>query len=141
MFRSQPGPVMIGYLDTAEVFRLAYPLAQVGVQYLTRTLQREGINVNASLLPSAVSINKHLRPSVYSVRRDKAGIEITMRQSLPAGGMLPHCQFSPNWGFRSSSFGSDAKMNNDPPGHQTGRLVPFIPAGIRCSLTVSFNEH
>ena len=30
---------------------------------------------------------------------------------------------------------------NHPPGHQTGRLVPFIPAGIRCSLTVSFNEH
>ncbi len=40
-----------------------------------------------SLLPSAPAINKHLRPGLYSVRRDKTGIETTVRQNLPVGGM------------------------------------------------------
>ncbi len=30
LLQPQPGPMMIGYVDTAEVFRMAYPLVQVG---------------------------------------------------------------------------------------------------------------
>jgi hypothetical protein len=88
LLRSQPGPVVIGYVDTQEIFRLLYPLVQMGVKSMTRELQREGIDVDMSLLPSGASIDKHLRPGTYAVRRTKAGIEITARQSLPGAGAV-----------------------------------------------------
>ncbi len=84
--KSDPGAVAIGYMDTAELFRLVYPLVQIAAKFMTQELQREGIDVDVSLLPSAASIGKHVRPGVVTVRRTKAGIEITSRQSLPGGG-------------------------------------------------------
>jgi len=85
--KSDPGAVAIGYMDTAELFRLTYPVVQIAAKFMTQELQREGIDVDVSLLPSAASIGKHVRPGVTSVRRTKAGIEITSRQSLPGGGV------------------------------------------------------
>jgi hypothetical protein len=103
LLRSQPGPMVVGYVDTADVFRTLYPLAQVGAQYLVRELRRQGIDVDASLLPSAASIQKHLRPSLYAVRRSPAGIEIITRQSLPGAGMT---LLLPMRGFMVSPFHS-----------------------------------
>ena len=100
LLKSQPGPVVVGYVDTPELFRLLYPLVQIGVKFMTRELQREGIDVDMSLLPSAASIHKHLRPGMYAVRRTKAGIEITARTE-PAGRRGGDC--AADGGIRTSA--------------------------------------
>lgn len=80
------GPIIVGYQDTPEIFRIVYPFVQMAVKLATQELQREGIDVDLSLLPSAASIGKHLRPGLTSIRRTKAGIEVTSRQSVPGAG-------------------------------------------------------
>ncbi|MCH8042139.1 MAG: hypothetical protein IID44_00335 [Planctomycetes bacterium] len=90
---SGDGPVLVTYQDTKEMFKLAYPVVQILAQLGASQLQREGIDVDISMLPSATTISKHLTPGVMSVRKTAAGIELTSRQSLPIGGatwlMLP----------------------------------------------------
>ena len=94
---SGDGPVLVTYQDTKEMFKLAYPVVQILAQLGVSQLQREGIDVDISLLPSATTISKHLTPGVMSVRKTAAGIELTSRQSLPIGGatwlMLPAAMF------------------------------------------------
>jgi type II secretory pathway pseudopilin PulG len=50
-------------------------------------LRQSGIDVNISMLPSAGAIRPHLGPSLTTVRRTAAGIEITERRSLPGPGI------------------------------------------------------
>jgi hypothetical protein len=99
---SGDGPVMVTYQDTKEMFKLAYPVVQILAQLGVSELQREGIDVDISMLPSATTISKHLTPGVMSVRKTAAGIELTSRQSLPIGGagllILPVVGF---WSFKS----------------------------------------
>jgi len=87
VLQSGTGPIVVGYQDTPEIFRLVYPFVQMAAKFMTQELQREGIDVDVSLLPSAASIGRHVRPGLTSVRRTKAGIEITSRQSVPGGGV------------------------------------------------------
>jgi hypothetical protein len=92
LLKSEGGPVIVGYQDTPELFRLIYPIVQIAAKFMLGELRREGIDVDLSILPSAASINKHLRPAVKAVRRTKDGIEVTVKQSLPgsgAGALLP----------------------------------------------------
>jgi len=99
LFGPEGGPVALGYQDTPELFRLVYPILQLAANPILHELRREGIDVDASILPSAASIGKHLRPGVKAVRRTKAGIEVTVQQSLPgsgAGALLP---LAASWGF------------------------------------------
>ncbi len=99
LFKPESGPVIVGYQDTPELFRLIYPIVQIAAKFMLGELRREGIDVDLSILPSAASINKHLRPAVKAVRRTKDGIEVTVKQSLPgsgAGALLP---LAASWGF------------------------------------------
>ena len=92
LLKSEGGPVIVGYQDTPELFRLIYPIVQIAAKFMLGELQQEGIDVDVSILPSAASIGKHLRPAVKAVRRTKDGIEVTVRQSLPgsgAGALVP----------------------------------------------------
>ncbi len=82
------GPLALSYIDTPKLFELIYPFVPMFGQMIAGELQREGIDVDISILPSAKSIGKHLRPSVTAVRRNEAGIEIVSHQSLPGGGLL-----------------------------------------------------
>jgi hypothetical protein len=86
VFQSGPAPFKLAYADTPALFEMAYPFVQIFAQFLVKELQREGIDVDISLLPSGQTIRRHLRPSVISVARTPAGIEATCRQTLPGAG-------------------------------------------------------
>ena len=79
------GTFKLLYADTRKLFELVYPLAPIFVQMAAGELQREGIDLNVSVLPSAKVIGRHLRPTVQSVRRSEAGIELMSRQTMPGG--------------------------------------------------------
>jgi prepilin-type processing-associated H-X9-DG protein len=85
MLGSEHPPIMLSYADTRAIFELFYPLAQIGLQAALSKLQEEGVDIDLSLLPSAASIGKHLRPAVTVVRRTDAGLEAVSRQTLPGG--------------------------------------------------------
>ncbi len=87
LFASGNPPVMLSYADTGQIFRLLYPLAPMLAQVASAELSREGIDFNASILPSAAAISPHLRPTVSAVRRTEAGIEMIARQTLPGGNL------------------------------------------------------
>jgi len=87
LFHHGSGPAMLFYQDTPELLKLAYPLVQMFAQMGTSQLQREGIDIDVSLLPSVKSILPHLRPGVTAVRRTDEGIELSSRQSLPGGSI------------------------------------------------------
>ncbi|MBN2476224.1 MAG: DUF1559 domain-containing protein [Pirellulales bacterium] len=87
LFASGAGPVALSYADTNKLFELVYPFAPMLAQVAMSELQREGIDVNVSILPSAGAIGKHLRPTVSAVRRHPGGIELIARQTLPGGNV------------------------------------------------------
>jgi hypothetical protein len=97
LFRAGSGPVAVGYQDTVELFRLIYPIVQLAANPILHELRREGIDVDVSLLPSAASIGKHLRPAVKAVRRTNDGIEVTVRQSLPGCGAAALMPMTVGW--------------------------------------------
>jgi len=89
LFEDGSGPVALVYADTPEMFDLVYPLVPFFAQVVFGELAREGIDINVSILPSAKSIRRHLRPDVTVLRRNEAGIELTSRQSVPGGAVAP----------------------------------------------------
>ncbi|MHB1036923.1 MAG: DUF1559 family PulG-like putative transporter [Pirellulales bacterium] len=86
LLKTGQNPVMLSYQDTKAVFRLAYPAVQVLAQLACSQMQRHGINVDISLLPSAATIERHLLPATSVVSRTSSGILIENHQSLPGGG-------------------------------------------------------
>ena len=80
------GTLMLAYSDQRRLAELIYPFLPVAAQALANEMQREGIDVSPSLLPSAKAILPHLTPQVATVRRTAAGIELTSRQTLPGSG-------------------------------------------------------
>ena len=75
-------PVMLGYCDTAKLFELIYPLAVLYAQ----SMGAGSVDFDASALPSAPAIGRHLRPGLATLRRSKYGIETTSHYSLPCTG-------------------------------------------------------
>ena len=80
-------PFKLLYVDTRAIVELLYPLAQMGIRPLVSELQRQGIDVDVSLWPSAPAILRHLRPSTILVRRTEAGIEVVNRQTVPGASV------------------------------------------------------
>ena len=83
---AKPGPILISYQDTAEVFQLVYPLVQMFAQVAASNLQSGGVELDISMLPSASAILPHLSPSVTVAVRTEDGIRTESRRSLPTGG-------------------------------------------------------
>ncbi len=81
------GPLTMAYVDVPKLFEYVYPLVPMFLQAALTELQREGIDLTIGPLPPASAIGKHLRPAVTVVRRSKAGVELTSRQSLPGGSI------------------------------------------------------
>ncbi|NQU22885.1 MAG: DUF1559 domain-containing protein [Candidatus Nealsonbacteria bacterium] len=81
------GPLAMAYMDVPALFELVYPLVPMFLQMGLGELQREGIDVTIGPLPPASAIAKHLRPGVTEVRRNKAGVELISRQTLPGGSI------------------------------------------------------
>ena len=62
-------------------------MACIGLQAVSGELAREGIGLNVSIIPSAPTIYKHLRPSSSVLRRVKGGIEIISRGTIPGSSL------------------------------------------------------
>jgi len=73
----------LSYQNSPEMFEWAYPLLQIGVQMLCGEMQRQGVKVDISILPSAPSIARHLRPGFSMVKRTDAGILLESHQTVP----------------------------------------------------------
>lgn len=88
----QGDAVALSYCDTRKVAELVYPLLCIGGKFLCSELSREGIPLDASLVPSAAAIFPHLQPSIGVLRRTSAGVEVVKRGPLAGiggGPMLP----------------------------------------------------
>lgn len=83
-FSETSRPVILGYCDMPKLFELAYPI-------LSMALVGAGMEgpdrFDISLLPSAPSIGRHLRPATLVVERTPAGIQIVNRGVLPKPGL------------------------------------------------------
>jgi hypothetical protein len=86
-FKGAEGPVSLTYVDGRRFLDQLYPLLCVGVQMASKELSREGLDVNVSIVPSAPTIYRHLRPSVSMVKRTDAGIETTSRGTIPGSSI------------------------------------------------------
>jgi prepilin-type processing-associated H-X9-DG protein len=87
-FKGAEGPVSLTYVDGRRFFHQLYPLLCAGVQMASRELAREGIDFNVSMIPSAPTIYRHLRPSISVVKRTDAGIETTSRGTVPGSSII-----------------------------------------------------
>ena len=85
----EEGAVALSYCDTRKMAEYAYPLLCFGAKAITSELNREGIPLDCSLLPSAAAIYPHLHPSIGVVRRTAAGIEVASRGPLAGIGAGP----------------------------------------------------
>ncbi len=81
-----PAPVMLSYQDTAESFKTLYPFVQMFGTFMLAELAREGIDLDVSILPSASSMVRHMRPGTSTLRRTEDGVLMESRQTLPIGG-------------------------------------------------------
>lgn len=84
---TEEGSLAVGYCDTTRLFDHFYPVFLVMAQEMTTELQREGIDVNMSLLPMARAIRSHLQPGTFTIRRTKEGIEVGERTTLPGAAL------------------------------------------------------
>jgi len=81
--------VALNYCDMRKVAEFAYPLLCVGGSLISSKLSREGIPLDASLMPSAAAIFPHLQPSIGVVRGTADGIEFESRGTLNGIGVGP----------------------------------------------------
>ncbi len=79
-------PSVVAYCDTPRLVRSLYPLVQMGAQMLSAQLQREGIELDASSLPSPDAIIKHLRPGITTMSHRPDGFYFHTQHSLPGAG-------------------------------------------------------
>ncbi len=85
VFQEENPPFALAYYDTKSLFRTAYPWIQIGARLAVAEMQREGLDIDTSILPSGYSIEKHLTPGVTVKRRTPEGLELESYQSVPAG--------------------------------------------------------
>ena len=83
--RFQSKPVAMMHYDTAEIFNTVYPLLQIGANFMFSELQREGIDVDISVLPTAPAVSRYLKPGSVTVNSVDDGFEIVNRRTLPVG--------------------------------------------------------
>ena len=83
LFREGPGPLKFGYCNTRRMFDVFYPMTLIYGKYALSMLQRSGVELDASIIPSAGAIRPHLRPSVISARKTPSGIELIERRTMP----------------------------------------------------------
>ncbi len=82
-------PVLLTYHDTAAVLKVVYPVLQMFAGSMSTSLQQEGLDVDASLLPSLSSIVRHVEPGVGTLTVESDGLVYVNRQSLPVGMTVP----------------------------------------------------
>lgn len=76
-------PISLCYVDSATVCRAAYPLALMGANMLFSELQREGVDLNISVMPDGETIARHLQPAITTVTNSDDGVEMIATRTLP----------------------------------------------------------
>ena len=69
--------------------KITYPVLQIFLTLGFSEMQREGIDLDVSVLPSLASIIRHVEPGVTTLVREKNGLVYVSRQSLPVNVGLP----------------------------------------------------
>jgi len=87
LLRPGEAPVGLWYFDGRKLLDYLYPMACIALQAGSGELAREGIGLNVSIIPSAPTIYKHLRPSSTVVRRTEGGIEVISRGTIPGSSL------------------------------------------------------
>jgi hypothetical protein len=120
------GAVAVDYSDTRKVAEFVYPLLCYGGKVIASELNREGIPLDASLVPSAAAVFPHLQPSIGVVRQTSAGIEVESRgpmAGMGAGALLPLFGL---WGYFSVESERTVPMKT-----ATARAVPMSTNNLR----------
>jgi hypothetical protein len=86
LFQAGRSPTVVVYTDTRELFKWAYPLTQVGMHVVLAQLQRGGVEIDSSILPTAGSIAPHLGSAVTAWYLQEDGVYVDRRQSVPGIG-------------------------------------------------------
>lgn len=81
--REGSGPLGVVYFDLKQSFDGLYAALPMLLAMAGPTLQQQGINFNASMLPPASSISGHLRPLVATLTKTSTGFQWSERSSLP----------------------------------------------------------
>tara|TARA_R110002072_G_scaffold173600_2_gene328373 strand:- start:166337 stop:168907 length:2571 start_codon:yes stop_codon:yes gene_type:complete len=76
-------PMSLVHVDSKAVCRSVYPLALIGANFLFSELQREGVDLNISVIPDGETIAKHLQPALTTVTSGEDGIEVVSTRTLP----------------------------------------------------------
>ena len=76
-------PVSLVHVDSQTVCRSVYPLALMGANFLFSELQREGVDLNISIMPDGETIARHLQPALTTVTSGEDGIEVVSTRTLP----------------------------------------------------------
>ncbi len=76
-------PMSILHVDSNTVCQSVYPLALIGANFLFSELQREGVDLNISIMPEGNTIARHLQPALTTVTSGDDGIEVVSTRTLP----------------------------------------------------------
>lgn len=76
-------PVSLIHVDSKTVCQSVYPLALIGANFLFSELQREGVDLNISIMPNGNTIAQHLQPALTTVTSGEDGIEVMATRTLP----------------------------------------------------------
>lgn len=87
LLTAQPGPSAISFQDTRAHVELVYPWLQYVAQVLAKQLERQGVMVDASALPSLTAIAPHMRPTVIGLCWETDGVELVSRHTLPGANL------------------------------------------------------
>lgn len=76
-------PMSLVHVDSKTICRSVYPLALIGANFLFSELQREGVDLNISVMPDGDTIARHLQPALTTVISGDDGIEMIATRTLP----------------------------------------------------------
>ena len=86
LFSKEISPTMIAYGDAPHAFEMSYPILSMYGQVMMQfggAGNTEGAQNSHFLMPSCLSIHRHLGPTVATLRRTKDGVEFVSRGTIP----------------------------------------------------------
>ncbi len=86
-FAGETTPCAFLFEDTRAQFETFYPMVQVWLPMMAGQMQREGINVDLSILPSSSSIAPHLRPSLTVFSAGDGELTSISHRTLPGASV------------------------------------------------------
>jgi hypothetical protein len=78
--------MFVSHVNTQKLVELFYPILQVILRVASADLQREGIDLDISLLPSTGALSRHMGTSRYAVYSTADGFETVWHSTLPGAG-------------------------------------------------------